>query len=465
MKRILVVDDNPNDLKKYLTLINLNGHKAHGVTNLNHALKELESNEYNILITDIHLVPGDESDTPKGLVLLKDVKTLHPEVLLIATSNDPNVEIFDRALAYGALHFIRKPTLSWDDIAIAIKLAQQKFNSKNSIKSINVPSFLKEKYPDGIIIDPKLRKRLINISHNPTIPLVINGETGTGKEEVAKIIWQSRCKDEGDIPFVAVNCAHLKSDLSHSHFFGHKRGAFTGANETTRGFVGEANGGILFLDEIHTLSLGCQQDLLRVLNDGTYNRVGDSKTLKSGFQLIVASTKDLEDEVDNGTILLDLASRIVGSSVSLAPLRERKHDIKDLVQLFLIRMGKNVTKSQIDSISSKCSEYYWQGNIRLLKQAIKVLVMEAEMLDEEYGPQHLPKLKLMNPPRFIQTESEALRDSVVNGTLSLDEAVGIFEKDILQFLLKKYSKISEVATLLKMGRSTLDAKRKKYALN
>ena len=139
------------------------------------------------------------------------------------------------------------------------------------------------------MVSDAIRETVRKIAAHGRVPVVIYGETGTGKEEVAKLIHRRRVELGGPIPFVPVNCANLRGGTAVSTIFGHKKGAFTGATETTSGFVGEAHGGILFLDELHALTLECQQHLLRVLNDGTYSRVGEAKELYSDFQVIVAT--------------------------------------------------------------------------------------------------------------------------------------------------------------------------------
>ena len=141
------------------------------------------------------------------------------------------------------------------------------------------------------------------LAENIEIPVLIKGETGTGKEIFARLIHSFRDEKSSKVPFIAVNCATLNSDNATSILFGHKKGSFTGAHETTEGFIGEANGGILFLDEIHHLPAECQTRLLRVLNDGTYTRFGDSRDLKSDFQVIAASTLSLDKLVEEGSFL------------------------------------------------------------------------------------------------------------------------------------------------------------------
>ena len=151
-------------------------------------------------------------------------------------------------------------------------------------------------YPEGILLSEKHKRQIEIISSNHEIAAVIYGETGTGKEEIAKLIHKLRSESK-KCHLVSVNCANLTNDLASSLLFGHSRGSFTGAEKSTKGLIGEANGGILFLDEIHTLSKDNQTKLLRVLNDGKYSRIGETTERSSKFQLVAASSKDFANHV------------------------------------------------------------------------------------------------------------------------------------------------------------------------
>ena len=265
-------------------------------------------------------------------------------------------------------------------------------------RSTPLPTHLQELCPDGLCLEGSVRRWVEVAAQNAKLPIVIYGETGTGKEEVAKLIARRRVHHEGDIPFVPVNCALLGGDLAPSLLFGHKKGAFSGAYATTQGYVGEAHGGILFLDEIHTLSLSCQQKFLRVLNDGAYSRIGDTKELHSNFQVIVASTRDLDDAVDDGKFLLDLRVRLTGIDIPLAPLRERKADIPLLVELFFLKEAIAMSPSELNTLANRCQEFYWQGNIRQLFQCLRALLAISNAEGQLPLAENLPILRTMCAP-------------------------------------------------------------------
>lgn len=318
-----------------------------------------------------------------------------------------------------------------------------------------------EKCADGVVFSKEIRETIGLIAGDKEIPAVILGETGTGKEEVAKLIHKRRCDLEGSIPFVSVNCATLDDGTAVSALFGHKRGAFTGADSNTVGLIGEANGGILFLDEIHTLSRACQQKLLRVLNDGKYQRLGETKSFESRFQVVAATTKDLDDEVEAGNFLLDLRMRITGVDISLLPLRERLEDLPMLMAIFF--ETKKVAISQIDFIAleEKCREYYWQGNVRLLFKVLNLIRLKR---NSDRVVSSLPCLKPMLSPRQNSVETFSHGDfikqsfSEISSGKSITQIVQKFEMSLIQMALLHHKKKVQAAIFLKISRQALNAK-------
>jgi len=281
------------------------------------------------------------------------------------------------------------------------------------------------------------------------------------------------------VPFVAVNCANLTGETAVSALFGHRRGAFTGAEQTTSGYIGEADGGFLFLDEIQTLTIDCQQRLLRVLNDGSYNRLGDSQTLYSDFRVIVASTKDLEEQVERGTFLVDLSMRLTGINIKLKPLRERLEDIPLLIELALARVGTTVPQKTLESLSGRCSKYHWQGNVRQLMLVISAMVTEALGDQREISAEDLPELKTMLPPGFIPSpvapsQNLVARDlstshdvfqllrEAIQEDRPFDAIIEAVEKEILKAAFTRHPSLRSASEALSVARSTLAAKKAKY---
>lgn len=324
---------------------------------------------------------------------------------------------------------------------------------------------------NSIVISDALNKLCSILARNKDLPCVIYGETGTGKEEFAKLVHQRRTQLEGKIPFVAVNCAHLNSDLAISTLFGHVRGSFSGADRNTSGLIEEADGGILFLDEVHALSLETQQRLLRVLNDGSYTKLGDTKIVYSRFQVLTASVKDLDDLVDAGSFLLDFRSRLTGIDIRLPALRERAQDIPELIRIFLAQKSISMDQPMFDSLVAKCGAFYWQGNIR---QLFYVLNAWYALCDGNLDVDRLPSNRTMHPPHRESNApgcmSRQLADmlDVVERAISLDvsltSALESVEKYILKNALELHPHIRNVYEGWSISRNNLYFKRRRYGL-
>lgn len=398
LESLLIVEDDPFELESYLFLANKAGYRSFGVGSFEEAQSFLESKKVEVLLTDIFL--KEQNFHPYGLDLVEFARKNYAQIIPLIMSSHPNKELYQDAMNKGALFALKKPLINSDEIDIAIRSAKEKkvLRFLKSKEEISLSPHLQHLCEDGLCLESQTRKWVQIASETPELPIVIYGETGTGKEEVAKLIAKHRKKKEGEIPFLAVNCALLDENLAHSTLFGHKKGSFSGACTNTQGYVGEADGGILFLDEIHTLSLSCQQKLLRVLNDGSYTRLGETKELYSKFQVIVASTVDLDDAVDSERFLLDLRIRLTGCDIYLKPLRERISDLPLFVELFFAKQGIEVPTEELSRIIDKCKEYYWQGNIRQLIQSLKALTAISKA--DGSGPlaENLPLLKSMLAP-------------------------------------------------------------------
>ena len=412
-------------------------------------------------------------------------KANNPECLPIIMTNDPKVTTYDQALELGALAFVKKPICTMDEFQWAIHTAREKKYYKSLKEKMGGQDFSQDisdkRCQDGLVLDDATREMIGLLAQAKELPCIICGESGSGKEEVAKLIHRKRVAAEGALPFVAVNCANLDSNTAASQLFGHRKGSFTGASETTTGYIGEANGGILFLDEIHTLSIDCQRRLLRVLNDGSYQRMGDTKTLHSEFQVVVATGKDLDTLVQQGTFLPDLRSRITGIMVDLKPLRQRLDDMPLLVSLIFAKHGAKVDPDELQAIIERCKGFYWQDNIRQLYNTLKATALICQCKKKPVTAADLQVYPSMLLPEHTTAKLSDLSSSLLDygvgeetiheilrplvDDLPLSEASDRYEMIILKNAIERHGKISKVADMLQMPRSSLDAKRKKYSLD
>lgn len=476
---ILIVEDDPGQLKRYLELARDGGLEPRGAMTIDDAIAILSVSSFQYVLTDVHLTSSRSLDSYEGIRVLHFVKENLPEAIPLAMTADPKIETYHKVLGEGALYLFRKPIISSDELQIHLEAARSRRMSGAGVgkrsSEAQLPARLQKLCPDGVVLPSAVRDTARMIAAHGHVPVVIYGETGTGKEEVARIIHLRRVELEGPVPLVAVNCAHLSGETALSMLFGHKKGAFTGADQTTSGYIGEANGGILFLDEIHTLSVACQQRLLRVLNDGGYQRLGDTATLHSEFQVIAASTKDLDEEVDAGTFLLDLRSRLTGFDIPLSPLRDRKEDLPLLIALFFARQGADVADAEVQRIADRCAEFYWRGNIRQLFQVLQVLLIQALGNGDAVRAERLPVFQTMLPPGTQQAATLAAGAGVAPADLQrvnaafvedvpLAESMETFERCVIQAAIARHDKIQDVAKALDIARSTLDEKRKRHGL-
>lgn len=445
---------------------------------------------FDLLISDLHLdnVQGAQA----GLELIRLANDIYPALVIIAISMDFDQRVCEQARKNGALHFLRKPIDHPSELAAAIDLAiehkrlLQAHSSSNRHKNINK---IFNRYPFGVILTPHEEQITNALATRPDVNLILTGETGTGKGQIAEVLFKKRQLLGKVVPFIAVNCATLRPEMMASLMFGHRRGSFTGATENTIGFIGEADGGILFLDEVHTLSLESQQMLLRVLDNGSYQRLGETHSLQSEFQLVVASNKNLNDLVESGSFLLDLYMRLGGFKLNLSPLRSRLDEMDQFIDLFFALHSRELAESFKRELTKKCREYYWQGNIRQLFYQLKYYLLLCDLQGSDLSLDSFPQEKSMFAPDLnvskkvqlpyketVQSEVESSEDlnshidmqeimkAWNDSDLSLNDFLYMTEKSYLERILKKHKKVNDAVSALGISRSTLAEKRKKFSL-
>jgi len=289
--------------------------------------------------------------------------------------------------------------------------------------------------------------------------IMLNGETGTGKGLVARAIHNA--SDRNDKPFIQINCGATPEGLLESEFFGYRRGAFTGATSDKAGKFEMAKGGTIFLDEIGDMSADLQVKVLRVLEEGEFERVGGNKTIKTDARIIAATHRDLEEEVQKGNFREDLFYRLYVIPIILPTLKERKTDIAYLISYFQeqFTQKKNSSLAKVSDEAMKILiNYSWPGNVRELRNLIERLVVLHE--GEKILPEDLPeKIRIESgrtAPRKLEVRSEGI---------SFNTAVSEFEKALIISALEKTNWVkNKAAQLLKIKRTTLVEKIKRYNL-
>ncbi len=482
-KSILIVEDDRDQLVRYVAMAKKAGLDVNGASDHHQALEILAKRSFDYVLTDIHLAGDLNQNGFEGIQILDYIKQNKPEVTPIAMTSDPKITTYQKVMAKGVSHLFRKPIRTEDELLLYLEFARkdrQKSSAlrRNKQNAAGMPSHIMEKYPDGVVIPQDLREMARLVAVDGEAPFVITGETGTGKEELAKVVHRLSLEIRGPMPFIAVNCANIGGDTAVSTLFGHKKGSFTGAEATVNGLIGEADGGILFLDEINTLNLECQQRLLRVLNDGSYQRLGDAQTLYSRFQVIAAANCDLYVEVDKGKFLLDLVSRLTGLAVKLKPLRERLEELPIFVEMALAKVGATIGHAELQRLVKKCGDYYWRGNVRELFQVIRAMVILSGGDEGKVSADHLPVLPGMLAPglkgaqtfdlaklnRLVSAEDLTQLMKAVSEDQPLEKSLATAEKIVIESALKRHGTLAAAAEALSTPKSTFSARSRRVGV-
>jgi two-component system response regulator AtoC len=326
-----------------------------------------------------------------GLEVLTHLRQNSDARAVIMITADPQLEDVKKALKMGAYDFIGKP-LDFDELAVTIKNALEAKRLRNEVESLRGEVRRRTGFHDTIAVSQKMTELMTfvhKVACSPANTILIQGESGTGKDLVAKTLhYRSERQNK---PWVAINCSAIPETLMEAELFGHEKGAFTDAKTMKKGLFEVAHGGTLFLDEIGELSPILQAKLLRVLEDQIIRRVGGTRDLQVDVRVIAASNRDLEKMVRDGQFRQDLFYRLAIISVYIPPLRERKEDILSLMEFFIGRYNRKFRKD-IRKISDQTRNlvmaYDWPGNVRELKNAIERAILLEE--DSVLTPNYLP---------------------------------------------------------------------------
>lgn len=436
--KILVIDDEKVFLESLLNILNQEGYNAFGATSAEEGIKFLKENNPDVILLDVRLPDVD------GITLLKYIKEIK-NVPVIMISAYGTIDIAVEAIKNGAQDFIEKP-FAWKRARIAIENALKIKDMERKINGLK--NFIDTIHP-FIGESEKIRKvkELIDIVADKDISVLITGETGTGKELVARLIHVK--SKRSSFPFQTINCATIPESLFEAEIFGYEKGAFTGADKRKIGKAKLADGGTLFLNEISELSKEAQAKLLRFLEYMEYEPIGSTKTEKVNLRIITATNKDPEDLLEKGILREDFFYRINGIRIHLPPLRERKEDIPLLCEYFI----KNFCESNnlmVKKINDKAMEilisYEWPGNVRELKSVIEKAIILSE--SEEIKEEKLKDIIKMGEKKTLRKAREE------------------FERMyILEVLIKNQWKIEKTAKELAISRSQLFRKIKKLKIN
>lgn len=444
--KILVVDDDKNLLELVKMRLESAGYGVTSVLNEEDALEILKGQTFDLSIVDLQLVHQD------GISLMEDFHLILPEMPVIILTAYGSIESAVEAMKRGAYSYVTKP-FDPGDLLLQIERALE--NRKLTSEIERLKGLLEERYDFANIVarSEKMQRVLEVVSRIAKMDstVFIHGESGTGKELIAKAIHLA--SERRNKSFIAINCAALPETLLESELFGHEKGAFTGAIRSKKGLFTQAHEGTIFLDEIGDMSLSTQGKLLRVLQEQEFYPIGSEKPIEVNVRVIVATNKNLEDQVKQGLFREDLFYRIHVIPVYLPPLRERKEDIPPLVEYFLKKFSQQM-KKEIKGLTPTAMQrlmlYDWPGNVRELENIMEyaVAMTNHNVIVEDF---------------ILQTKAALIPDETLK---PLREARDAFEKSYLIHLLQICGgNVSKAAKLSGKYRSDFYDLLKKHDLN
>ena len=444
MHRILIIDDEPTIRMLLSRILELEGYEVLKAKDRATAIYTLKNNDGQIVLCDVFLPDGN------GVEMVQELQQLVPAAKIILLTAHGNIPDGVQAIKNGAFDYIVKgddnrkiiPIVSRAMDAIEVEQKQQSRRGSVSATSFSFDNIIGH---SPVLTDVISQARKVAATD---VAVLINGETGTGKEVFARAIHQGsqRCNKS----FLALNCSAFSRELLESELFGYKAGAFTGAVKDKRGLLEEANHGTLFLDEIGEMALELQSKLLRVLETGEFVKVGDTKATRVDVRILSATNRNLKEEIANGRFREDLYFRLSVFRILLPPLRLRRDDILLLAGYFMDRYAKQIGRP-VPKLSAEAENiflaYSWPGNVREMMNAIEhaLIVCEEEITRSDL------------PIDMLSGETPAVYDD------SLD-LKSVERNHIIKVLHHTHGNKTETARLLKIGLTTLYRKIEEYGI-
>jgi len=456
--RLLIVDDDPNTLASLSRAFRLAGHEATVCDNANRALELVKSQPFDLILSDV-VMPGKD-----GLAFLEEFKGAGLSTPVVMMSGQAHIEMAVRATRLGAIDFLEKP-LSTDKLLLTVEnaLKLRRLEEENRQLKLRLGKH------EIVFRGEAMRRLMAQIERVAASEsrICILGETGTGKELVARTIHERSPRHAG--PFVTLNCAAVPAELIESELFGHEKGSFTGAASRHVGKFEQAHGGTLFLDEIGDMPLAMQAKLLRVLEEGEVERIGGDHPVAVSVRVVVATHRNLEQMAGEGKFRQDLFHRIYVFPLVLPPLRERPDDIPALVEHFAAQVaqqnGWKPTHFAPDAID-RLQQYPWPGNVRELRNVVERLLLLASdaQVDRATVELALPSLPAGASPKPGVGLSGL--PSAVASTGHLADRLEAYEREVILAELKRQRHhITNTARALGLERSHLYKKCEKLGID
>ncbi len=445
--KILVVDDEKSMREVLKIFLEGEGYDVSVADGGESAIEAIKKHIFNLIITDLKM--------PKvsGFDLLKVIKDISPETIVIIITAFGSPESAVEAMKLGAFNYIQKPFKN-NDIRLVVKNALDKQKLQKDV--VLLKDQLKPPSLDNIVGKSSIMLDLFSLVSKTAASsanVLITGESGTGKELVAKALHNLSLRKEHH--FVAVNCSAIPENLLESELFGYMKGAFTGAVSNKQGLFELADNGSLFLDEIGEMPFPLQAKLLRVIEGGTFRRVGGTSDIQVDVRIISATNKNIKDVVNEKLFREDLYFRLNVLSIKVPPLRERRDDIPLLIEYFLKKHAggrKRISNKAIEALK----DYPWKGNVRELENIIErvILLTDNELIDAD------------NLPEEIRLASLAEPTTMPSGGVNLEKLINDIEKDYLLKALEKTNGVkTDAAKLLNLSFRSFRHRLKKYGID
>lgn len=444
---ILVVDDEEIMRESLAAWLREDGYSVDSAASGRIAVEKSKGKDYAIYFVDLKMPGGMD-----GIETMMDIRKIHQDASIIIITAYATVDTAISAMKEGAQEYIVKPC-NPKEISILVERIIKVKNLQRENMILRKKLTKQYSFRDIISKNPKMQEifQLIQEISSLKSTVLIQGESGTGKELIARAIHYSG--DRASMPFICVSCAALAETLLESELFGHEKGAFTGAVSQKKGKFELADGGTIFLDEIGDISTKLQTDLLRVLEEKTFYRVGGTGELSVDVRVIAATNSDLDEAVGSGKFRDDLFYRLNVINICIPPLRERREDIPLLARSFIERLSHELGK-EIDDITESglklLMDHNWAGNVRELENAVERAMVTCKnkvLTEEDFG--------------FLELNGNRRKIWSVPDDLRLDEV----EKLVIEATIKRTDgNIKEAASILGIDRSTLYEKIKKYQI-
>lgn len=447
MSKILVVDDEVQIRTLLSRMLELEGYEVCQAGDCRTALKQLEFQSPDVVLCDVFLPDGN------GVDLVSSVKKTAPNVEIILLTAHGNIPDGVQAIKNGAFDYITKGD---DNNKIIPLVSRAVEKARMNVRLEKLEKKVGHTYSfDSVLGDSKVLKDAVSLAQKVSgtdVPVLLTGETGTGKEVFAQAIHYNSKRAKQN--FVAVNCSSFSKELLESEMFGHKAGSFTGALKDKKGLFEEADNGTIFLDEIGEMAFELQAKLLRILETGEYIKIGDTKPARVNVRVVAATNRNLPEEITAGRFREDLFYRLSVFQIHLPPLRERAGDVRILAKAFVkdfsVRLARPVTEIT-PAFLEALEQQPWKGNIRELRNVIErsLIVCESERLD------------VADLPLDIQNTHYEQSDETTPGSFELSAMERRYIARVLEYT--KGNK-TEAARLLKIGLTTLYRKIEEYGI-